>query len=198
MKKTSIIFLICFLITIIFVSGCTGNSNVEAVGDTQSSTLNENMVEGELLEQSSDQLFIRQEDGNEIKLNLTDETIYWEGIEWLKIFPISVGDHILAYGEWSKDNKSFNVDQFYNNRLILKGQVTFVSGEVEGYMLNQPGQEYLIFPLIQKTKLLTAKVEDPRSYKYFELLPNPGDWIEVDGRKITDEYVVAVRMTRLE
>lgn len=180
------------------VSACSKSSGTVIVGEIQSNMIDENFVEGELLEISADQLLIQQEDGNEIALNLSDSTIYWEGIEWLTIFPALVGDQIMAYGEWSKDDTSFNVDNYYANRLIIKGQVTFVSGEVEGYMLNQPGQEYLIFPLPKKTELLTAKVEDPRSYKYFELLPNPGDWIEVDGKKITDDYVVAVRMTRLE
>lgn len=186
------------IFSIILVSGCSGADNQVALNETQPLSIDENMVEGELLELYQDHLLIRQEDNTETTLNLSDDSVFWEGIDWITIFPVEIGDQILAYGEWSKDQTSFNVDQYYANRLIIKGQVTFVSGEVEGYMLNQPGQEYLIFPLPQKTKLLTAKVEDPRSYKYFELLPNPGDWIEVDGRKITDYYVVAVRMTRLE
>ena len=104
----------------------------------------------------------------------------------------------MAYGEWKKGDSSFDVDQYYANRIVLKGQVIYVSGETEAYMVDQPGQDYLILPLLQKTELVPIGVDDPRSYKYFELLPRDRELIEVLGRKIDDPFVVAVRMIRFK
>ena len=197
MKKT-LIFRICLLLTLVLASGCSSSIKNVSVDDTQSAPVEENMVEGELLELSPNELLIRQEDGTEITLNLSNDTVYWEGIEWLTVFPVIEGDQITAYGEWTKDLTGFNVDQYYNNRLFLKGIVTYESGETEGYMINQPDQDYLIFNLPQRTKLLTHIPEDPRSFKYFKMLPHPGEYIEVVGRKVADPFVVAVSMTRFE
>lgn len=206
MKKTSIFFQICLIVSIILVSGCSGDTTNTVVEDTQEQTVNytqeptidQDMVEGELIELSSDQLLIKQANGTEVTLNLSDNTVYWEGIEWLKVFPIKVGDQILAYGEWSKDLTRFKVDQYYDNRVDIKGIVTYSSGEAGGYMLDQPDQNYVIFPLPERTQLLTHIPEGPRSFKYFKLLPRPAEYLEVVGRRVSDQNVVAVRMIRFD
>ena len=198
MKKASILLLICFLIPMILVSGCSSAIDGENVEETQTSEIDENFVEGELIQLSADQLLIKQDDGTETSLNLSEDTVYWEGIEWLTVFPVLVGDQILAYGEWTNDQTSFNVDQYYNNRLILKGIVTYSSGETGGYMVNQPGQNYLILPLPDRTELLTTVTDDPRSFRHFKLLPRPAEYIEVVIRTIKDPFAIAVRMTRFE
>ena len=190
---------ICMLLTLILVSSCSVTNNNNVSDDvTEPALIEENMVEGELIELSQEELVIKNTEGTETTLNLSGDSVYWDNIEWLTVFPMEQGDQITAYGEWTTDHTSFNVDRYYNNRLILKGIVTYSSGEAGGFMVNQPDQNYAIFPLPERTELLTTIPDDPRSFRHFKLLPRPAEYLEVVGRKINDNYVVAVTLTRFE
>ena len=112
--------------------------------------------------------------------------------------PAEIGDQITALGKWSKDQTTFEVESYYANLQEIQGVVFYVSGETEAFMLDQPNQDYLILPLLKRTELLTETPEDPRSYKYYDLMPNFGEKLLVVGRRIEDPYVIAVKMTRMD
>ncbi len=197
MKTPSKLIRMISIISILTIAACT---RAPSQSDSQQAGKSEpdiNEVHGELINQTNNGLTIRQEDGTEIKLLLNTDTQFWDGIDWLQKDPALIGDQIEAYGTWSQDHTSFKVDNYYANRIILKGMVTYQCGEIEGYFVDQPGQDYLILPLKDKTKLLTAKPADPRSYLYYDLMPNYGETLEIVARKIESPFVLAVQVTRM-
>jgi hypothetical protein len=189
---------IFILLLLAILSACAGKESLP-IEDHASSMLNdETRIEGELVRIYWDEMVVQQTDGKEVLLHTLESTIFWEGIDWLAEMPAEIGDQITALGTWSKDQTRFEVESYYANLLELEGIVFYVCGETEGFMLDQPNQDYLILPMLKRTELLTEFPEDPRSYKYYDLMPNFGEKLLVVGRTIEDPYVIAVKMTRMD
>lgn len=185
------------VLSLFFLSACTATSLANQPKATPSQPA-ELAVEGELVELHSDHLLIQKVDGKQIRLNLSAQSIFWEGKQWMAAIPAEVGDRISAYGTWNKEQTAFNVALYYANRVDLHGIVFYVCGETEAYMLDQPEQEYVIIPLLEKTDLFTESPADPTSYKYFDLMPNFGEELQVVGREIEEPYLLAVTVTRMD
>ena len=73
--KKKLIFQISVLLSIFIVSGCSGPFTAEIVDNKPSSNVNENHLEGKLLELSANQMLIKQDDGTETTLNLSEDTV---------------------------------------------------------------------------------------------------------------------------
>ena len=198
MSKLFKILIRISLLSLIFLSACTVTSEQPDQSAVISDETAELTVEGELVEINGDHLLIQKVDGDQIRLKLSAQSIFWEGKQWMAAIPAEVGDWISAYGTWNKDQTAFNVALYYANRVVLQGIVFYVCGETEAYMLDQPDQEYIILPLPQKTELLTESPADPVSYKYFDLMPNFGEELMVVGREIEEPFLIAVTMTRMD
>ena len=189
---------IFILLLLTFLSACAGKESFP-IEDKASGMLNdETRVEGELIRIDGDEIVVQQSDGKELLLHTSESTIFWEGIDWLAEMPAQIGEQITAFGKWSKEQTTFEVESYYTNLQELEGIVYYVCGETEGFMLDQPDQDYLIIPLPKRTELLTETPEDPRSYKYYDLMPNFGEKLTVIGRGIEDPFVIAVKMTRMD
>jgi len=184
--------------TLLSLSACSGSQVMENSTDTNPSTPQGTRVEGGLVKLDGNQLVIQQEDGRELILKVSSQSVYWDGIDWLTSSEPVVGDRITAFGEMGKDGNSFEVERYYSNLVEVKGVVFYVCGETEAFMVDQPGQEYVILPLPQKTALLTESPEDPTSYKYFDLMPNFGEELMVVGKQIEEPFLIAVTMTRMD
>jgi hypothetical protein len=196
MKFILKIFFILLLLTIL--SACDGKESLP-IEDISSSLLkDETRIEGELVRIDGDEMVIQQSDGNQVLLQTSENSIFWEGIDWLAEMPAEIGDQITALGTWSKDQTRFEVERYYANLQELNGVVYYVCGESEAFMVDQPGQEYVILSIIKRTELLTENPEDPRSYKYYDLMPNFGEKLEVVGRRIDYPFVIAVKITRMD
>ena len=186
------------LFTLFILTACAGNAGLSTENNVSSVATGETKIEGELIRMDGDDLVINQSDGKEVTLITSESTIFWEGIEWLAELPAETGDKITAMGKWSKDQTTFEVESYYANLQEIQGVVFYVCGETEAFMLDQPDQDYLILPMLKRTQLLTETPEDPRSYKYYDLMPNFGEKLTVVGRTIEDPYVIAVKMTRMD
>lgn len=186
------------LFTLFILTACAGNAGLSTENNVSSVATGETKIEGELIRMDGDALVINQSDGKEVTLITSESTIFWEGIEWLAELPAETGDKITAMGKWSKDQTTFEVESYYANLQEIQGVVFYVCGETEAFMLDQPDQDYLILPMLKRTQLLTETPEDPRSYKYYDLMPNFGEKLTVVGRTIEDPYVIAVKMTRMD
>lgn len=186
------------LFTLSILTACIGNTSLSTENHVSSVATGETRIEGELYKINGDDLVINQSDGKEVTLITSESTIFWEGIEWLAELPAETGDKITAMGKWSKDQTTFEVESYYANLQEIQGVVFYVCGETEAFMLDQPDQDYLILPMLKRTQLLTETPEDPRSYKYYDLMPNFGEKLTVVGRTIEDPYVIAVKMTRMD
>lgn len=195
-KNFHIKFLL-FLFLMFILTSCSGNADGFIQSDSSALSSEQTSMEGQLIQIDGDEMTIQQPDGEEIVLLTSEKTIFWEGIDWIAEIPVEIGDQISAKGAWSKDESVFEIDNYYANLQELKGIVFYVCGETEAFAVDQPDQDYLILPLPNKTELLTETPEDPRSYKYFDLMPNFGEELEVVGRRIDDPFVIAVKMTRL-
>lgn len=188
---------ILLLFSAIILTACAGHANGSIQNNSSEISPDETSLVGELIRMDGEEMVIRQLDGREVELRTTGSTIFWEGITWMANIPVQIGDQISAKGIWSKDQSEFEVESYYANLQELEGIVFYVCGETEAFALDQPDQDYLILPLPKKTKLLTETPEDPRSYKYFDLMPNFGEKLQVVGRRIADPFVIAVKMTRM-
>lgn len=186
------------LLTLSILTACAGNAGLSTENNVSSVPTDETRIEGELIRMDGDEMVIQPSDGKEVLLRTTESTIFWEGIEWLAELPAEPGDQITALGKWSKDQTTFKVESYYANLQEIQGVVFYVCGETEAFMLDQPDQDYLILPMLKRTQLLTETPEDPRSYKYYDLMPNFGEKLTVVGRTIEDPYVIAVKMTRMD
>jgi ABC-type Fe3+-hydroxamate transport system substrate-binding protein len=186
------------LLSLIFLSACTSTSEQPDQSAVISDETAELTVEGELVEINSGELLIQQANGDQIRLNLTVQSIFWDGKQWMAAIPAEIGDRINAYGTWNEERTVFNVALYYANRVDLQGIVYYVCGETEAFMVDQSDQEYIILPLPQKTELLTESPTDPTSYKYFDLMPNFGEELQVVGREIEEPFLIAVTMTRMD
>jgi len=187
--------IILFLLSIL--TSCAGNTRLSTENNVSSVATDETRIEGELIRIDGDEMAIQQSDGVEVLLRTSESTIFWEGIDWLEELPAEMGDQITALGKWNKDQTTFEVESYYANLQEIQGVVFYVCGETEAFMLDQPDQDYLILPMLKRTELLTETPEDPRSYKYYDLMPNFGEKLNVVGRSIEDPYVIAVKMTRM-
>jgi hypothetical protein len=187
--------IILFLLSIL--TSCAGNTRLSTENNVSSVATDETRIEGELIRIDGDEMAIQQSDGVEVLLHTSESTIFWEGIDWLEELPAEMGDQITALGKWNKDQTTFEVESYYANLQEIQGVVFYVCGETEAFMLDQPDQDYLILPMLKRTELLTETPEDPRSYKYYDLMPNFGEKLNVVGRSIEDPYVIAVKMTRM-
>lgn len=198
LKLSSIPKLWIFVFLFILLTGCSGSKPLE-FEDVEDSKFKEGkQLEGELIHIDESKLRIRQDDGQEFDLILSNQTTYWDGIDWMMKTPAKVGDRIEAFGVLAEDTKTFSVDRYYANRVDLQGIVYYVCGETEAFMVDQPDQEYIIIPLPQKTELRTETPTDPTSYKYFDLMPNFGEELQVVGREIDEPFLIAVVMTRMD
>ncbi len=195
-KKFLLKMIILFLLSIL--TACAGNADLSSKENVSSIATDETRIEGALIRINGDEMVIQPSDGKEVLLHTSESTIFWEGIDWLADMPAEIGDKITALGKWSKDQTTFEVESYYANLQELKGVVYYVCGETEAFMVDQPDQDYLILPMLKRTELLTETPEDPRSYKYFDLMPNFGEKLEVVGRRIDDPFVIAVKMTRMD
>lgn len=199
MKKTKKLQLrnLLYLFTALILSSCVGNADVPLQNNSSSNSPDKTSLEGELIRMEGDEMAIRQFDGNEVVLHTSDNTIFWEDIDWMAEIPVKIGDQISAIGAWDSDQTGFKVESYYANLQELEGIVFYVCGETEAFAVDQPDQDYLILPLANKTELLTETPEDPRSYKYYDLMPNFGEKLQVVGRRIQDPFVIAVKITRM-
>lgn len=186
------------LFTLSILTACAGNAGLSTENYVSNVATGETRIEGELIRMDGDEMVIQPSDGKEVLLRATESTIFWEGIEWLAELPAETGDQITALGKWSKDQTTFEVESYYANLQEIQGVVFYVCGETEAFMLDQPDQDFLILPMLKRTQLLTETPEDPRSYKYYDLMPNFGEKLTVVGRTIEDPYVIAVKMTRMD
>lgn len=200
MKTTKKILLmnIYILFSLSILTACAGKADLSTEKDASSTATDETRIEGELIKLDGDGMVIQLSDGVQVLLNTSESTIFWEGIDWLAEMPAKLGDQITALGKWSKDQTTFEVASYYANLQEIQGIVFYVCGETEAFMLDQPDQDYLILPMLKRTELLTETPEDPRSYKYYDLMPNFGEKLLVVGRGIDDPYVIAVKMTRMD
>lgn len=198
MTKKSFLFKLIIIMTLLSLSACSGSQLMKNSADNNANIPQATKVEGELVKLDGNQLVIQREDGKELRLKVSSQSVYWEGIDWLTSSKPVVGDRITAFGEMEKDGSSFEVERYYSNLVQLQGVVFYVCGETEAFMLDQPGQDYVILPLPQKTALLTESPEDPTSYKYFDLMPNFGEELLVIGKQIEEPFLVAVKMTRMD
>lgn len=198
MKMLSYFIIRIFVLSLFFLSACTAIGLQPDQPTENTSQPAELTVEGELVEINSDYLLIQKEDGEQIRLKLSAQSIFWEGKQWMAAIPAEMGDRISAYGNWNNDRTTFNVALYYANRVDLQGIVFYVCGETEAFMLDQPEQDYVILPLPQKTELLTESPTDPTSYKYYDLMPNFGEELQVVGREIDEPFLIAVTVTRMD
>lgn len=180
------------------LTACAGNTGLSSENSVSTIATDVSRIEGKLVNIDGNEMVIQQSEGKEVLLNTSESTIFWEGIDWLVEMPAEIGDQITALGKWSKDQTTFEVESYYANLQEIQGVVFYVSGETEAFMLDQPNQDYLILPLLKRTELLTETPEDPRSYRYYDLMPNFGEKLLVVGRRIEDPYVIAVKMTRMD
>lgn len=187
----------CLAFLFILLSACSPMIKQDNLSEV-SLDLDEILVEGELLEINASGMRIRQNDNQELELTLSAQTKYWDDIEWMMKTPAEVGDWIQAFGSWAKEKNTFEVDRYYANRVDLQGIVYYVCGETEAFMLDQPDQDFIILPLPQKTELRAETPTDPTSYKYFDLMPNFGEELQVVGREIDEPFLLAVVMTRMD
>ncbi len=199
MKKTKNYHInyLLFLFTMFILTSCSGTADDFIQIDSSAISTEKTSMEGQLIRIDGDEMIIQQPDGEEVVLLTSEKTIFWEGIDWMAEIPVEIGDLISAKGAWSKDQSVFEIESYYANLQELKGIVFYVCGETEAFAVDQPDQDYFILPLPNKTELLTETPEDPRSYKYFDLMPNFGEKLEVVGRRIDDPFVIAVKMTRM-
>jgi hypothetical protein len=188
--------IILFLFSML--AACAGNTGLSSENSVSTIATDVSRIEGKLVNIDGNEMVIQQSEGKEVLLNTSESTIFWEGIDWLVEMPAEIGDQITALGKWSKDQTTFEVESYYANLQEIQGVVFYVSGETEAFMLDQPNQDYLILPLLKRTELLTETPEDPRSYRYYDLMPNFGEKLLVVGRRIEDPYVIAVKMTRMD
>ncbi len=200
MKRTTRFLLetIFILVLLSILTACAGNSGLSTEKIDSNMTSIETRIEGGLIRIDGDEMVIQSSDGKEVLLRNSESTIFWEGIDWLAEMPAEIGDQITASGKWSKDQTTFEVESYYANMREIEGVVFYVCGETEAFMLDQPDQKFVILPMLKRTQLLTETPEDPRSYKYFDLMPNFGEKLTVVGRSIEDPYVIAVKMTRMD
>ena len=191
--KNSLMLFALFMLT-----ACAGNQSVSTENYPNSTTTDRTRIEGELIRIDGKEMVVQQSNGLKVELRTSESTIFWEGIDWLVELPAEPGDQITAWGEWNKDQTTFEVESYYANLQEIQGVVFYVCGETEAFMLDQPDQDYLILPMLERTELLTETPEDPRSYKYYDLMPNFGEKLNVVGRMINDPFVIAVKMTRMD
>ena len=195
-KKFLLKMIILFLLSML--TACAGNTGLSTENSVSSIATDVSRIEGELISIDGNEMVIQQSDGEEVLLNTSESTIFWEGIDWLAEMPAEPGDQITALGKWSRDQNTFEVESYYVNLQEIQGIVFYVSGETEAFMLDQPDQDYLILPMLKRTQLLTESPEDARSFKYYDLMPNFGEKLTVVGRSIDDPFVIAVKMTRMD
>ncbi len=198
--KITMSFTLKMIILFLFsmLAACAGNTGLSSENSVSTIATDVSRIEGKLVNIDGNEMVIQQSEGKEVLLNTSESTIFWEGIDWLVEMPAEIGDQITALGKWSKDQTTFEVESYYANLQEIQGVVFYVSGETEAFMLDQPNQDYLILPLLKRTELLTETPEDPRSYRYYDLMPNFGEKLLVVGRRIEDPYVIAVKMTRMD
>jgi hypothetical protein len=189
---------IFILLLLSILSACAGKESLPIEDNASIMLTDETRIEGELVRFDEDEMVIQQSDGKEVLLQTSENSMFWEGIDWLAEMPAEIGDQITAMGTWNKDQTTFEVESYYANLQELNGVVYYVCGESEAFMVDQPGQEYVILSMMKRTELLTENPEDPRSYKYYDLMPNFGEKLEVVGRRIENPFVIAVKITRMD
>jgi hypothetical protein len=194
MTKKLLLAAFPFFLMSVLVAGCV-NSSISVNQEISPAPNNEEkMVVGELLTTGKNELVIRQMDGTELTLKTTNKSIYWDDNAWMAELPISNGDIITAYGKWDANQTNFQVERYYANLLNLNGIVEYVSGESESFQLVGQYDQYFIFPLLFRSEIIYERNENDPDI-YYDLLPSPGDYVEVIGREIKGSDVLAVRIT---
>jgi hypothetical protein len=183
-----------YFIVVAFLTGCAKSANPLSEEVLLESKLKEEMVVGELISTGKNEMVIRQMDGSDVNLKITNKSIYWDNNAWMADLPISTGDTITAYGAWDTSQTNFLVDRYYANLLNLNGIVEYVSGESESFQLVGEFKEYFIFPLLFRSEIIYVRSENEPDI-YYDLLPSPGDYVEVVGRELKGSDVLAVRIT---
>jgi|AutmiccommuBRH23_1029490.scaffolds.fasta_scaffold00944_17 hypothetical protein len=194
MSKKLLLYAFPLFFIIVFLTSCDNAFNSLSQEIPPGSKNEEEMVEGELITTGKNEFVIRQMDGTDLKLKITDKTIYWDGNAWMGNLPIYTGDTITAFGKWIASGTDFQVDRYYTNLLNLSGIVEYVSGESESFQLNDQYDQYFIFPLLYRSEIVYERNENDPDI-YYDLLPRPGDYVEVVGRKIKGSDVLAVTIT---
>jgi hypothetical protein len=183
-----------YFLMVAFLTGCASSTNPISQEVLPEPKMEEEMVAGELITAGKNEMVIRQMDGSEVKLKITNKSIYWNNNAWMADLPIETGDTITAYGAWDTSQTKFLVDRYYTNLLNLNGIVEYVSGESESFQLVGQYDEYFIFPLLYRSEIIYERNENDPDI-YYDLLPSPGDYVEVIGREIKGSDVLAVKIT---
>ncbi|MDO9086147.1 MAG: hypothetical protein Q7U53_08070 [Anaerolineaceae bacterium] len=183
-----------YLMMVALLTGCAKSANSLSQVVLPEPKMEEEMVVGELITTGKNEMVIWKMDGEDVKLKITNKSIYWDNNAWMADLPISTGDTITAYGAWDASQTNFLVDRYYSNLLNLNGIVEYVSGESESFQLVGEFKEYFIFPLLYRSEIIYERNENEPD-NYYDLLPSPGDYVEVIGREIKGSDVLAVKIT---
>lgn len=183
-----------YLLLVAFLTGCVQSANPLSQEVLPEPKMEEEMVVGELLTTVKNEMVIRKMDGADVNLKISNKSIYWDNNAWMAVLPISTGDTITAYGKWDTSQTNFLVDRYYTNLLNLNGIVEYVSGESESFQLVGEFKQYFIFPLLYRSEIIYVRSENDPDI-YYDLLPSPGDYVEVIGRELKGSHVLAVRIT---
>ena len=89
-----------YLLMVAFLTGCASSAKPLSQEVLTEPKTEEEMVAGELITTGKNEMVIRQIFGTDVKLKITNKSIYWDDNAWMADLPISTGDRITAYGAW--------------------------------------------------------------------------------------------------
>ena len=112
-KKFLLKMIILFLLSML--TACAGNTGLSTENSVSSIATDVSRIEGKLVSIDGDEMVIQPSEGKEVLLRTSESTIFWEGIDWLAEMPAEIGEQITAFGKWSKDQTTFEVESYYVN-----------------------------------------------------------------------------------
>lgn len=131
-----------------------------------------------------------------VTLHYSNDTLIWDGIDWVAKIGFEIGDRIIAWGK-RNDDGSLTCEKLYINIVNFIGKVTEVvenqsSGDFTSSLVITErfhGEQKINF--VPLTIIDNGEI-DRRNYKDFSFIPKKNETIQIIGRTMKDKTTLAV------
>lgn len=129
----------------------------------------------------------------EVLVEISDQTIQWDGITWIAEIPVEIGDFVTASGTWNPD-QSFAAIKLYVNIVNLRGKVGQVVDQSELATFEMMGLNQKVEQISLAPQTILYEGETQSKFQDSHHLPRTGDQVQVIGRRLKDGTVIAVNI----
>jgi hypothetical protein len=139
---------------------------------TNAPTGSSGLAEGIIINYERQTILIKTEN-RQVVLEISKNTVIWDGISCIAEIPIQSGDFVTAWGIWNSDN-SLAVEKLYINIVNLQGTASNIvqNQDNASFSVTVQGQSESRIVISSLTKVYQITTSTQSTYKESHLLPH--------------------------